>query len=58
MSTPRKIVVASTDGRFIGDEITVVDGEATVSGFTFHVTAQTGDRIVGPNYSVTYQIKE
>jgi hypothetical protein len=57
MST-RKIVVQSTDEKFIGKEITVAEGEATVDGFSFEVIRQVGDRIVGANYSVTFETVE
>ena len=53
----RKVITQSTDGRFIGQEVTVSDGEASIGDFAFEVTIQTGDRIIGPNYSVTFTLE-
>jgi hypothetical protein len=50
----RKVVTQSTDGRFIGQEVTVSGGEANIGDFAFEVTKQEGSRIIGPNYSVNY----
>ncbi len=53
----RKIITQSTDGKFVGKEVTVADGEASVCGFVFQVVKETESRIIGANYSVTYELK-
>lgn len=55
MSTRR--ITQSTDGKFIGGTVEIVNGEAIVNGgeFTFEIVSVTANRIVRPNYSVSFE---
>ena len=51
----RKIITQSTDGKYVGQEVIVQDGVASVSSFSFNVIQEDSNRIIGANYSVTFQ---
>lgn len=51
----RKIVVESTDGKHIGQEVITSDGEAIVGDFSFDYVKVIDNRIIGPNYTVVFE---